>query len=132
MTQFATVDDYEARYGEAEDPDRISVLLGDASVFIESQPGFVLNPDSEVQALALTIVTCSIVHRSQSAGAWAGLSNVSQGGDGYTASATVYNPSGDFYLTKQEKRLLGVGTGRIGSVAPVIDGRYGSNAGDEQ
>lgn len=132
MTPFATVDDYEARYGEAEDPDRISVLLGDASAFIEFQPGFVLNPDSEVQALALTIVTCSIVHRSQSAGAWAGLSNVSQGGDGYTASATVYNPSGDFYLTKQEKRLLGVGTGRIGSVAPVIDGRYGSNAGDEQ
>ena len=118
MTPFATVEDYEARYGEAEDPDRISVLLGDASAFTESQPGFVLNPDSEVQALALTIVTCSLVHRSQSAGAWAGLSNVSQGGDGYTASATVYNPSGDFYLTKQEKRLLGVGTGRIGMTDP--------------
>ena len=118
MTPFATIEDYEARYGEAEDPDRISVLLGDASAFIESQPGFVLNPDSEVQALALTIVTCSLVHRSQSAGAWAGLSNVSQGGDGYTASATVYNPSGDFYLTKQEKRLLGVGTGRIGMTDP--------------
>lgn len=118
MTLFATVDDYEARYGEAEDPDRISVLLGDASAFIEAQPGFTLNPDSEVQALALTIVTCSLVHRSQSAGAWAGLSNVSQGGDGYTASATVYNPSGDFYLTKQEKRLLGVGTGRIGMTDP--------------
>ena len=118
MTPFATIEDYEARYGEAEDPDRISVLLGDASAFIESQPGFVLNPDSEVQALALTIVTCSLVHRSLSAGAWAGLSNVSQGGDGYTASATVYNPSGDFYLTKQEKRLLGVGTGRIGMTDP--------------
>lgn len=118
MEQFATVDDYEARYGEVEDPDRISVLLGDASAFIEAQPGFVLNPDSEVQALALTIVTCSLVHRSLSAGAWAGLSNVSQGGDGYTASATVYNPSGDFYLTKQEKRLLGVGTGRIGMTDP--------------
>ena len=123
METFATVDDYIARYGEVEDPDRISVLLGDASAFIESQPGFILNPDSEVQALALTIVTCSLVHRSQSAGAWAGLSNVSQGGDGYTASATVYNPSGDFYLTKQEKRPLGVGTGRIGMTDPYGRGR---------
>ena len=132
MTPFATVDDYEARYGDVEDPDRITVLLGDASAFIAAQPGFTMNPDSEVQALALTVVTCSLVHRSQSAGAWAGLSNVSQGGDGYTASATVYNPSGDFYLTKQEKRLLGIGGARVGFVAPSIDGWYGSNVGDAQ
>lgn len=118
MTPFATVDDYEARYGDVEDPDRIAVLLGDASAFIAAQPGFALNPDSEVQALALTVVTCSLVHRSQSAGAWAGLSNVSQGGDGYTASATVYNPSGDFYLTKQERRMLGIGGGHVGMTDP--------------
>ena len=118
MTPFATVDDYESRYGEVDDPNRVTLLLGDASAFIAAQPGFILNPDSEVQALALTVVTCSLVHRSQSAGAWAGLSNVSQGGDGYTASATVYNPSGDFYLTKQEKRLLGIGGGRIGMTDP--------------
>lgn len=123
MTLFATVDDYEARYGEVEDPDRISVLLGDASAFIASQPGFPEGEPSELLNLALTVVTCSVVHRSLSAGAWAGLSNVSQGGDGYTASATVYNPSGDFYLTKQEKRLLGVGTGRIGMTDPYGCGR---------
>lgn len=118
MTQFATVDDYIARYGEPEDPERVAVLLGDASAFIASQPGFPEGEPSELLSLALTVVTCSVVHRSLSAGAWAGLSNVSQGGDGYTASATVYNPSGDFYLTKQEKRLLGVGTGRIGMTDP--------------
>lgn len=118
MEQFATVDQYEARYGEVEDQQQVETLLGDASAFIAAQPGFTLNPDSEVQALALTVVTCSLVHRSQSAGAWAGLSNVSQGGDGYTASATVYNPSGDFYLTKQERRMLGIGGGRVGMTDP--------------
>lgn len=116
--QFATVDDYIARYGEPDDPDRVAVLLGDASAFIASQPGFPEGEPSELLSLSLTVVTCSVVHRSLSAGKFAGLSNVSQGGDGYTASATVYNPSGDFYLTKQEKRLLGVGTGRIGMTDP--------------
>lgn len=118
MEPFATVEQYEARYGEVEDRQQVETLLGDASAFIAAQPGFTLNPDSEVQALALTVVTCSLVHRSQSAGAWAGLSNVSQGGDGYTASATVYNPSGDFYLTKQERRMLGIGGGRVGMTDP--------------
>ena len=59
-----------------------------------------------------------------------GLSNVSQGAGGYTASVAVYNPGGDLYLTRNERRALGIGGARIGSVSPVIDGRYGSNAGD--
>ena len=49
--------------------------------------------------------------------------NVSQGAGGYTASVGVYNPSGDFYLTKQEKRLLGIGGGRVGMTDP-----YGCDA----
>ena len=45
---------------------------------------------------------------------------------------TVYNPGGDLYLTRNERRALGIGGARIGSVAPTIDGWYGSNAGDAQ
>lgn len=78
----------------------------------------------------LETVTCAMVHRSMMSGAYAGLSNVSQGAGGYTASVAVYNPGGDLYLTRNEKRALGIGGARIGSVAPVIDGWYGSNAGD--
>lgn len=118
MEPFATVEDYEDRYGVVDDPSRVETLLADASAFIAGQPGFALAEGDEAQASALTMVACSVVRRSLSAGAWAGLSNVSQGAGGYTASATVYNPSGDLYLTKSERVLLGLGGGRVGMTNP--------------
>ena len=130
MEPFATVADYEARYGEVEDKKRLEALLADASLFLASQRGLVIDPDDGTQAALLTAVTCAMVHRSMMAGSYAGLSSISQGAGGYTASVGVYNPSGDFYLTKGERRALGIGGARIGSVAPVIDGWYGSNGGD--
>ena len=130
MEPFATVADYEARYGEVEDEKRLEALLADASLFLASQRGLVVDPDDGTQAALLTAVTCAMVHRSMMAGSYAGLSSISQGAGGYTASVGVYNPSGDFYLTKGERQALGIGGARIGSVAPVIDGWYGSNAGD--
>lgn len=129
MEPFATVEDYEARYGEVEDEARLSALLSDASLFLASQRGLSIDPDDATQAALLTAVTCAMVHRSMMAGSYAGFSNVSQGAGGYTASVGVYNPSGDFYLTKGERRALGIGGARIGSVAPAIDGWYGSNMG---
>ena len=130
MTPFATAEDYEARYGDVEDEKRLEALLADASLFLASQRGLVIDPDDGTQAALLTAVTCAMAHRSMMAGSYAGLSSVSQGAGGYTASVSVYNPSGDFYLTKGEKQALGISGARIGSVAPAIDGWYGSNAGD--
>lgn len=122
MEPFATVEDYEARYGETENPERVGVMLGDASLYIASQPGFALNEGDEVQASMLTAVTCAVVHRSLASSAYAGFSSVSQGGDGYTASASIYNPGGDYYLTKQERRMLGIGGGRVGMTDPYGGG----------
>lgn len=127
MTPFATVEDYEVRYGEVEDATRVSALLQDATNIIASQPGFCDKDRDETWWGVLETVTCAMVHRSMMAGSYAGLSNVSQGAGGYTASVSVYNPGGDLYLTRNEKRALGIGGARIGSVAPVIDGWYGSN-----
>ena len=42
MEPFATVEQYEARYGEVEDRQQVETLLGDASAFIAAQPGFIL------------------------------------------------------------------------------------------
>ena len=130
MTPFATVEDYEARYGEVEDEARVSALLQDATNIIASQPGFCDKNRDDTWWGVLETVTCAMVHRSMMSGAYAGLSNVSQGAGGYTASVAVYNPGGDLYLTRNEKRALGIGGARIGSVAPAIDGWYGSNVGD--
>ena len=129
MTPFATVVDYEARYGEVEDEARVSALLQDATNIIASQPGFAMRED-ETWLGVLETVTCAVVHRSMMAGSYAGLSSVSQGAGGYTASVGVYNPGGDMFLTRNERRALGIGGARIGSVAPVIEGWYGTNVGD--
>ena len=127
MTPFATVEDYEVRYGEVEDATRVSALLQDATNIIASQPGFSTCGRDETWWGVLETVACAMVHRSMMAGSYAGLSSVSQGAGGYTASASVYNPGGDLYLTRNEKRALGIGGARIGFAAPVIDGWYGSN-----
>ena len=118
MEPFATVEDYEARCGEAEDPERVKTLLGDASAFIASQPGFSRDEADEVKEANLVRVTCAVVDRALSAGDLAGFQSVSQGAGGQTASVSVYNPSGDFYLTKAERRALGIGGGRIGFTDP--------------
>ncbi len=118
MEPFATVADYELRYGAVDDEARLGAMLSDASVFLASQRGLSIDPGDEVQGQLLLTVTCSIVHRSMVSGAYAGLSSVSQGAGGYTASASVYNPSGDFYLTKGERAALGIGAGRIGQTDP--------------
>ncbi|MDM8270545.1 Gp19/Gp15/Gp42 family protein [Thermophilibacter provencensis] len=122
MTPFATVEDYETRYGEVEDEARVSALLQDATNIIASQPGFAMREDETWQGV-LETVTCAMVHRSMMSGAYAGLSNVSQGAGGYTASVSVYNPGGDLYLTRNERRVLGLGGGRIGQTDP-----YGCDA----
>lgn len=127
MEPFATVQDYIARYGAVDDDACVTVMLSDASVFIASQPGVVVDESDENQKAVLRMVTCSVVHRSLASSAYAGFSSVSQGGDGYTASASVYNPGGDYYLTKQERRLLGVAGAQIGSIAASIRGYYGTN-----
>lgn len=126
MEPFATVEDYEARYGEVSDDAQLETLLSDASAFIASQAGFSM-PTSDVGTANLVRVTCAVVHRSLMSGSWAGLSNVSQSADGYSASATVYNPGGDLFLTAQEKKSLGIGGSRAFAAQAIINGWYGTN-----
>ena len=90
MTPFATVADYEARYGEVEDEASVSALLQDATNIIARQSGFSTCGRDETWWGVLETVTCAMVHRSMMAGTYAGLSNVSQGAGGYTASVSVY------------------------------------------
>lgn len=118
MGPFATLADYELRYGEAENPDRVDALLADATAFIASQPGFERLEDDETQRANLVRIACSVVNRSLSAGDMAGFSQFSQTAGSYNASVSLANPSGDFYLTKAEKKALGIGAARVGQTDP--------------
>lgn len=129
ITPFAKVSDYEDRYGEVENPTQILTLLTDATAFISEYPGFnMLDSTSDgydLQQANLKRVCCSVVRRALSAGPWTGLSNVSQGADGYNASLSVANPTEDFYLTSQERKALGISGSVIGTVYAAIHGPCG-------
>lgn len=115
---FATVGDYEARYGDVEDPERIGVLLADASAFIAAYPGFVHREGDPLQAANLVRVACAVVRRFLSAGDLAGVSSYSQTAGSYTVQVSPANAGEDFYLTAADRRALGVGTGRVGQTRP--------------
>lgn len=125
MEPFATVEDYGARYGPVPEADaeRVATLLADASNLVASQPGFEARDGDETFSGVLKSVTCAMVYRSMRAGAYAGLSSLSQGAGGYTASVGIYNPGGDLFLTDNERRALGLDGGRIGQTDP-----YGCDA----
>ena len=122
MDVYATIDDYEARYGDQEFPERVSVMLEDATSYIASRGGVPLasdDPNYSVQQANLTRVACSVVHRALSAGQWTGLSSVSQTAGSYSASLSPANPTEDFYLTAEEKRSLGIGALKVGFSSPT-------------
>lgn len=117
MDAYATIEDYEARFGVASDPERVETRLADASVMIASMAHDVSKIDADV----LRMVACNVVHRSMSTGAetdvGAGVpfTQMSQTAGVYSVSYSVSNPYGDLYLTKAEQKMLGIGKVRMGS-----------------
>lgn len=121
---YATVSDIEARWRtlSADERTRAEVLISDASNMLAK----LVNVDDtdDEQASLLTTVCCNMVIRAMSATAMDtfGVSQTSVTAGPYTQSYSYANPSGDMYLTKFEKRLLGVSTSYIGSIRPKIAG----------
>ena len=70
---------------------------------------------------AARIVSCNMVIRAMSAAQDTfGLSQSSMTAGPYTQSWTYSNPSGDMYLTKAERKMLGISGGYIGSIRPKV------------
>lgn len=127
MESFAMPSDYEARYGEGIEHRRLSVLLDDASSLIASEwqrktghpyakgerPVF----DDNVVAVCRGIVNRAAGSQCDFAGA----SQYTQTAGSYSASVTLANPSGDMYMTRSERRRLGLSGPRIGSVSPYAE-----------
>lgn len=120
-TAFATLEEYEARYGEvaSEDEDAVNTLLEDAANFILTTPGYHPLPEGhplyQLRLHALSRVTCAMVHRILAAGSeLVGFNSYTQTAGDYSATVQLSNPSGDMYLTAAEKRSLGIGVGRVG------------------
>lgn len=119
---YADVTDIEQRWRalDADEQARAAVLLEDASAMLASM--VTVDDSDQRQAQALKMVCCNMVIRVMSAGTSAmfGATNASMTGGPYTQSWTYEAPTGDMYLTKAEKALLGVSAMIVGTIRPRI------------
>lgn len=123
---FADVSDLESRWRElsTDEEARANVLLGDASAMLSALVK--VDDEDDDQAALLKMVCCDMVIRSMSAtnmDAY-GVSQSAITAGPYTQSFSYSNPSGDMYLTKLEKRLLGITTSYIGTIRPMMAGEH--------
>lgn len=112
---YATVEDLEARWRTLDSDERAvaEALLADAAAYIDAWG----TPSSAQAAL---VVSCNMVKRSMAAAGTDafGVGQASMTAGSYQQQWTYANPSGDMYITKAEKKLLGFG-GTIGFARPA-------------
>lgn len=114
---YATVQDVEARTGKTYSPSEQTVIeaqLADAGILIDS-----FNEDASAES-KLT-VSCRMVIRTlnNDSSVPIGAMQGSMSGLGYSQTWTMgTGASGELYLSKQDKQLLGGGNS-IGSYSPV-------------
>ena len=123
---FAEVSDIESRWRElsTSEESRASVLIDDASAMLAALVD--VDENDEEQEQLLNIVCCNMVIRAMSASEYDafGASQMSMTAGPYTQQWTYSNPSGDMFITKMEKRLLGISTSYIGSIRPMMAGEH--------
>lgn len=123
---YAEVSDIETRWRDlsTDEESRATALLDDASAMLAELVD--IHDGDEQQAELLKIVCCSMVIRAMSASEYDafGASQMSMTAGPYTQQFTYSNPSGDMYLTKMEKRLLGITSSYITSIRPMMRGDH--------
>lgn len=113
---FATVEDLGKRWGGLieEDHEVAKVHLEDASQFILD----VAPSAAQASPVTRRRIVCQVVKRMMSADdeELSGMESVQMGTGPFQDTFKPVNPHGDPYLTKQEKKALGVGRQRAFSV----------------
>lgn len=104
MAVYATTADLEARWrplSSSEGP-IAETLLEDASLIVDS-----FKPDADPSKAK--IVVCAMVKRAMAVPAGGdGVTSISQAVGPFSRSTSFSNPMGNLYLTKVEKRMLGI------------------------
>ena len=115
---YATIEDITSRISRTLSNDEINVagnMLEDAAVIVDAY-------NVNAAADAKKVVSCRMIIRALGDGAESipiGASQASESGLGYSQSWTyVSGSSGELYLSKIEKKLLGVGD-KIGAYSPI-------------
>lgn len=123
MVQHASLDDLKELWpGGSLDEARAGALLQLVSAAIDSMcTSDGIDPES-IDADVLRLVTCQAATRMlMTSDAGYGVTQQSWGASPYSGSASYANPTGDLYLTKTEKDLLGIGKAWAGYICPGPD-----------
>lgn len=125
METFATVDEYEKRYGEVneDEKDLLTEILMDATCLIASELKQANISIDDEQAAGSRMRVCRAVAframaQEENPSVPVGATQFSQSVGVYTESFSIGNAYRDVYLTKAEKRMLGIGRARIAFIAP--------------
>lgn len=110
---YATVADLESRWRtlSSDEKTRAAVLIDDAAVRLDAMcaPS---EPITGQEAAARKIVSCEMVKRAMATPGGIdniGVTQFSETTGPFTDQRTFANPTGDLYLTKADKALLGCG-----------------------
>ena len=128
MTAYATLEDLQSRWRllSADEQQRATTLLSDAAVKIAlacKQSGVAIDAAEELQSEALKSINCEMVKRAMMSPIdMPPVSSFAQTAGSYSESQTYVNPTGDLYMTLGEKKMLGIGTQKMGSIPPLIGG----------
>lgn len=121
---FATYQDVEARWRTltAEEQARAEVLLEDASNMLIGM--VTIDVSDQQQAKNLKQVCANMVIRSMvaSASETYGVDELHATMGPFGQTAKFANPNGDLYVTKQERKLLGIRGGKGRILRPAIGG----------
>ena len=128
MTAYATLEDLQSRWRQlsADEQQRATTLLSDAAVKIAlacKQSGVAIDAADGLQSEALKSINCEMVKRAMMSPIdMPPVSSFAQTAGSYSESQTYVNPTGDLYMTLGEKKMLGIGTQKMGSITPIIGG----------
>lgn len=119
---YATVDELAERWRDLSESERhkAAVLLEDAAAILDAEMERCHIP-AEGRSDKLRYVSCQMVRRAMAVGVEGDYTSISRTAGSFTEQFSPANPSGDMYLTSNERRLLGVQLrrGRIAQVGPI-------------
>ena len=123
---YAKVSDIALRWRDLETDEvpRAKALLEDASAVLTELVD--IREGDEHQEQLLMQVCCNMVIRAmaQSESDAYGLSSTTVTAGPYSQTNAFANPSGDMYLTRLERQMLGISTGGIGYIRPMMAGEH--------
>ena len=124
MAAYATVADVEARWRplSPDEATRADALLEDASQILRDE--FDITAEHEVEkASTLTRIVASMVIRAMTGGLdLAGVETITAGTGPFSESRKFTNPNAALYLTRQERKQLGLGGRQVAfTVDPLED-----------